>query len=324
MFLEWENPPPDAYSNEGYRLFINNFHEKITSVGTGVTHMSEISGQFDLVSGSMPVAVVNQLVSGLPLYYKFESVGNKTLYLIISFNIYYQTNASHTRAIFGYTGISDRLIDGKPVLYKYNDTYGDSSVSFKCESYNTGHFFHTPANSSFRYGNGTSFISSRNGTLVIQYSMGIINEHPFDTKKSIVSIILQSKPDSFLSIGLYNIPSIILYNNINPTDYGASYYIPHSYRAAMIVSCGLSNHTKNYVRSLSLQPHTNIVPVYTIDSDSDFVNMDDVYYYDSFNNKGGGIIDVGTEKFWLSSDLFEGLSITSSTTNVYSFAVRVV
>ena len=320
MIIEWDSPPPDAYSNEGYRAFIKDLHDKLTSDGTGITHMSELSGQFDLVTGVVPIAVINKTVEGLPLYYKIETVGKKTIYIKIRFDVYLYNSSTHVKNIMGYVRVYDRLDSAGVPVENYYQTNGNNTDIFN-EYYNMSLSFISVVDSNFRYTGGKSVIIINDGTIVIQYCMGTKSNSTQDFNKAILSIMIESGIDYYSSIGYYN-------NSIN--NYTASmtasssyYVIGYGGRAAFINSWGYNKYTSGYVRSLSLQPNNSLIPISYINYKNGFSKLDNIYYYNANNIIDEGIsLTVDGHDYYFLGRLIYDLSITSSDTNVYGFAIR--
>lgn len=325
MYLEWTNPAPDAQTTENYRTFVNDFHNKITTAGTNITHMSELSGQFNLVTGVVPSPPVNTTIEGLPLYYKYDCPGCVTLYFTFRFDVYVHTSTSRPKDILGYVAITELLdINGKPSNTKYNNVY--NSTSQVNEYYNTSYYYaHNSSDTTFRYSTSSSFLLSKdNGVLVIQYSIGTVNSSAYDLKKPIVSVMVKADETTYTSIALYESDVFRYKTGVINSD-TPSYAHNHISRPAVAMCINGLHYNRNPLKNMIMPPYDNIVPIYVLDSRSKFKNITDFYYYDVRKITGSGIISIGDDSFWISGDLIETMSISGADANtaLYGFAFKV-
>lgn len=321
MYKEWVSPPPDAYSDSGYVAYVKSFHDNILSSGSGITHMSGIQGQFDLVYGVRPTLVAARTVSGKPLYYKFESSGNSTVYITVSFDIWSYNN-SYIYFIFGNVSLSLTL-DNNGIPEKTLLNNSTSSSTRINQYHNTVPYLQGSGTGSNRFTSGKSLLVSNGGTLIIQHCMGMHNGGSDDVQKSGLSIIMNIKGDKLTNVALYNYTYSSVDNGVYYSS-SSSYGVGFSQRIAMVMSTSGTTYSLNTVNALTIgTPYMNFFPVSTISPNNDFLSMDGVYYYDQKLIPSEGLVTIGSNSYWLTGKLIEGLSITSSASTVHSFAFKV-
>lgn len=318
MFLEWDNPPPDAYTDAAYRTFLQDFNDRITMTGTGITRLDGI-GQFDLVTGVAPTPKLGSVVNGEPLYYKFESVGNITVYMIFTFSVY-QAFSAGVRNIMCLISLSDKVYNGIPSISDVSSI--SNGQSNRNVYYNTSHYYANTADLNFRYGVGRSFLLANpsDGTLVIQYNHSMKNTATTDLRKSVCNVILNAQARSFSSIGGY--VSIANYSSMTSTD-TTSYGETHSTRAAYVFDTLQFQYNMTQINILSMKPNINFIPLLFNTVSNELKSMKNIFYYDRNIITGNSIIDIGDDKLWLSGTSFENLSMTSSVSTQYGFAFKV-
>lgn len=323
MLLEWVGPSPDATTDAGYNAYIEDFHTKLTTVGTGVTHLAHLPDQYDMVNaGAIPTPAGTLLEYSSPLYYKFESDGNKTLYLIIQFGVYYpyDVNETHVRSICSKVTICENLgIDGVPLPKNYSNSREVNGASIVNVTHNTTYAIPTLDDPEFKYSASDSFISSNGGVLIVQSNLGMKTSHTSDYEKSVVSIMIVSEPDSYTSIGFYDV-SLEYYDSMSSDPVLSLGSIEHNISA---INFKGSLYSKLRTSTMLLVPRTNIMSLYSISADSQITPIKDIYYYDRGKVAGNGRTTIGAHDYWLSGLLLKSHSISGADAQQYSYAIRI-
>lgn len=323
MFIEWDNLSPSVVGTVSYRACIKDFHTHMILPDTGITHMSEITGQFNMETGLKPSASVGKIVFSPPLHYKYESIGNTTVYITVKFGIFYAvaTNDLYCNTIFANTVVTDKLDSaGVPENRSYVDVGGEV---YRNECFATPNQIPTMP-TSFKYTTGKSIISNNNGLLIVQFGGGMKTDDISDKQKSIVSIIVNAKPVGFDTIGLYGVEIGDYISNTTPTADMADYSDPF---IPLVMSCNGTTAKKTKTNTLFLPSDRDIIPIYYIDFTGNVKAFKGVYYYNSATILGVGIVNIGDVTLWLSGKTLDvnsisGISDTDTENFSYAFKVN--
>lgn len=135
MFIQWDNSII-SHNSTVFRNGVKQFHDNITSIGTGITHMSEIENQFNFTTGVIPVSTstlggVSGTKISPPLYYKFVAT-NRTVYITIRFFVAAQggeTNTNYLSEIISTISITDTFRLSDPTLFHINSRKNAGNVT---------------------------------------------------------------------------------------------------------------------------------------------------------------------------------------------------
>lgn len=197
MHKEWVNPKVDVDNGVSFRSWVADMHSHLTADGTGITQMAT-PGQFDFITETIAAEGTTNIMKGKamskPLYYKYESIGNKTLYIKFKFGYFKHSTAGSdtTPTLLSKVGVWENIEDAiaeKP-YYKFPTTIVPAMKWSTSNRRQIGN--HIPAT-------GNSYLINNNGTLMIAIHTGFIPDASVSYRYTspLLFLYIEAKPDGF-------------------------------------------------------------------------------------------------------------------------------
>lgn len=219
MHKQWLSPPVKMTDPELVRAWVQDMHTQLTDDGTGITHLAHIPGQFDFLTETISRSTTNIMIGvarSKPLYYKYESTGNNTLYIKVYFA--YQSYTSHNIN-------ESRLITKSGVWTNEHDMIneqyylrgGESTISSMKYSSSQDTYAGT-----VQFTGGDSFLINNDGTLFIAIHVGDIRDpnSSYPVTRPYFFLCVEALADGFNQIRHYNNAAVS--NDIISSSSGSS------------------------------------------------------------------------------------------------------
>lgn len=296
MYIEWDNPPPNA-DVTSMKAYIKDIHEKIISPGTGCTVAETTVVQYNVDTDVITITDGSHFTKPTaPLIYKYESVGNKTLYIKLVFYAGKYTDYAVPLVTTARIGIWDNLVDCEKG-YVYSNITIDAMVRNR--------FYGSGGSLTINKPSGRSFISNNNGVLTIFGHVNYQDNTAYDYNKALVFVHVAATPTGYIRLYEPNTSTELYYSTsvITSNDYTPYVYVAHNKRATInaVKSCNINN---------SL--YTAMFPLLYIDTDGLMQHFPYTYYYARNVHTTYGISTVANKTLWLSADTLRYWNLVQS------------
>lgn len=325
MFLEWNDcvAPVDGAS---YRLFVKQIHDRITTVGSGVTHLADKDGQFDFINDVIPPNrsstggyKIGKEYTSKPLYYKFECDGFATVFISIAIaNLAY--NATYPKYHVSIVNISQRFELFNPYANHITPINNNNQNAATSDYLSCGDSLSVYLNpTSEIFGNGGLLYTNNDGVLIFGFGLG--------TCSSGSSIDAYVFPPVFIFIKSYTKGFIFhrprqIGGIFNPNRNAVSPIQKDKFSTDSI-GCLNSNGQIHSIYNMINDSENSyeFIPYYTISYDGGISVIDSIFTYSKRAISETGIIDVGGRKMYLLGNLIQTWNIGGYDNT--SFAIEV-
>ena len=203
MHKQWLSPPVKVTNPESVRAWVQDMHTQLTDTGTGISHLAHIPGQFDFLTEKISRSTTNIMTGearSKPLYYKYESSGNNTLYIKVYFAYqgYTSYNINNSRLITksGVWTNEHDMINEQYYLRSGENTMSSMKYSSSQDTYD----------GIVQFTSGDSFLINNDGTLFIAIHVGDIRDptSSYTVTRPHFFLCVEALADGFNQIRHYN------------------------------------------------------------------------------------------------------------------------
>lgn len=316
MYKQWTNPPLDITDGASLRAWVLDMHTQITATGTGVTHLSDIPGQFDFTTEVLSKHSSNYMIGSArskPLYYKYESDGNNTLFIKIYFCWHQYSTHVHPRinTKSGVWTTEDDMINEMHYVDEYTRLVAPMKYSSSPNSYD----------GVVEQVSGDSYLINNDGTLFIAIHAGDIRgiDAPHRVTRAAFFLCVEALPNGFNQLRHYN-ESRESTDTIGSSG-GSS--VTSSQRYAVLTTVVDKQfaiekypHETNIMQSSSASPSLIQICSYDINSNIRFFSK--MFYYNRSIVGGNKLTTIDGRKVFMAGSAIDEVGLTVEN---YTFAI---